>query len=89
MLVIHFVFDGPPNSPPYTDRRTKRTMKQTMEVIRKSITEKAKFPGGVSNFWPCFSQYKDEISHGNPNPTNTLTEFEPVILPIAESAYTD
>ena len=28
----------------------------------------------------------DAISHGNPSPRKTLTEFEPVTLPIAESA---
>ena len=33
-----------------TDRRTPKTMKQVTEVIRKSITEKAKFPLGVSYF---------------------------------------
>lgn len=27
------------------------------------------------------------ITHGRPSPKNTLTEFEPVTLPIAESAY--
>ena len=26
---------------------------------------------------------------GRPRPTNTLTEFDPVTLPIAESAYSD
>lgn len=27
------------------------------------------------------------ITHGRPRPRNTFTEFEPVTLPIAESAY--
>ena len=27
------------------------------------------------------------ITHGRPSPRNTLTEFEPVMFPIAESAY--
>lgn len=31
----------------------------------------------------------DEMSHGNPRPTKTFTEFEPVTLPMAESAYSD
>ena len=29
-----------------------RTMKQIIDVIKKSITEKARLPGGVSNFKP-------------------------------------
>jgi len=33
-----------------TTRRKIKTMKQQMDVIKNSITEKAKFPGGVSYF---------------------------------------
>ena len=29
------------------------------------------------------------ITHGRPSPKKTLTEFEPVTLPIAESAYSE
>lgn len=29
------------------------------------------------------------MSHGSPRPTKTLTEFEPVTFPMAESAYGD
>lgn len=38
---------GPPNSPPNMFRRAIKTMKQIEEVIKKSMTEKAKFPAGV------------------------------------------
>lgn len=31
----------------------------------------------------------DEINQGSPRPTNTLTELDPVTLPIAESANSD
>lgn len=31
----------------------------------------------------------EAIAHGRPSPKNTLTEFEPVTFPIAESAYSD
>jgi len=39
---------GPPSSPPNTARRVKRTAKQIKLVIKKSMTEKARLPGGVS-----------------------------------------
>jgi len=31
----------------------------------------------------------EEMSHGKPKPTNTLTELEPVTFPMAESANSD
>lgn len=40
----------PPSSPPSKARLNPRTMKQQIEQIRKSMTEKAKFPGGVMYF---------------------------------------
>jgi len=43
---------GPPNSPPSTARRTPRMKKQVSEVIKKSITEKAKAPAGVTYVSP-------------------------------------
>jgi len=33
--------------------------------------------------------YIEVITQGRPSPKNTLTEFEPVTFPIAESAYYD
>jgi hypothetical protein len=41
---------GPPSSPPNTARRVKSTTKKTMLVIKKSMTEKARLPGGVMYF---------------------------------------
>ena len=64
-------------------------MKQMVEVIRKSITEKARLPAGVSNLAPFLSWYTAEITQGRPSPTNTLTELDPVTFPIAESANSD
>lgn len=46
-VFTHFV---PPNSPPIKARLNPSTMKQQIEQIRKSMTEKAKFPGGVTYF---------------------------------------
>lgn len=79
----------PPSSPPSISLRSTRTMKQHTEVIRKSITEKARLPGGVSYFWLLFLAYIEEINHGKPRPTNTFTELEPVTFPIAESAWSE
>jgi len=44
---------GPPSSPPNTARRVKRTAKQIKLVIKKSMTEKARLPGGVSYSESC------------------------------------
>lgn len=63
--------------------------KQMLDVIRKSITEKARLPGGVSKSLFLSAWYFAEISHGRPRPTKTFTEFEPVTLPIAESAVSE
>ena len=59
---------GPPSSPPnvykvkisisklkinvLTTLLRPRIMKQMQEVMRNSMTEKARLPGGVSNFFP-------------------------------------
>lgn len=43
------IFDvgGPPSSPPIVHRRAIKMMKHVIDVIRKSMTEKASAPGGV------------------------------------------
>jgi len=61
-------------------------MKHVIEVIRKSITEKARLPGGVTYGSLLDEAYIDEINQGSPRPTKTLTAFEPVTFPTAESA---
>ena len=33
--------------------------------------------------------YVEAITHGSPRPRKTLTQFEPVTFPMAESAYVD
>lgn len=66
-----------------------RMMKQVVDVIRNSITEKARLPAGVSNSYPLLDWYTAEMTHGRPRPTNTLTELDPVTLPMAESANSD
>lgn len=63
------------------------------EHIRNIITENPRSPDGVSYGFtdPSGSLrlllYVDAITQGNPSPRKTLTEFEPVTLPTAESAY--
>ena len=37
----------------------------------------------------CLEAYIALITHGSPRPRNTFTEFDPVTLPTAESAYSD
>lgn len=41
--------EGPPSSPPKVALLSPKMMKQTQEVMRNSMTEKARFPGGVMN----------------------------------------
>lgn len=45
---IIFAAGGPPNSPPSVALLSPKMTKQVHEVIKKSMTEKAKLPGGVS-----------------------------------------
>lgn len=63
--------------------------KQVSDVIRKSMTEKARLPGGVSYFLFLLLWYTADINQGRPRPTKTLTELEPVTLPMAVSAVSD
>ena len=72
-----------------TALRMPKIMKQAMEVIKKIITEKDSVPGGVMYFLLLESAYIDDINQGSPRPTNTLTELDPVTLPMAESANSD
>lgn len=46
----YLVVLGPPSSPPKTARRVNRTAKQIKLVIKNSMTEKARLPGGVKYF---------------------------------------
>jgi len=43
----HFEVDGPPSSPPIANLLTMSKMKQTIEVERYIITEKARSPAGT------------------------------------------
>lgn len=54
-------------------------------------TELASFPAGTTylNSSPVpnlAAKYMVAMTQGRPNPRNTLTEFDPVMFPIAESA---
>ena len=64
-------------------------IKQHVDVIKNSATEKAKSPAGTKYFMSLFLLHVAAITHGSPRPKNTFTEFEPVTLPTAESAYFD
>lgn len=78
---------GPPSSPPYTARRTIRTAHVTAARMQNVVTEKASAPGSTSNSVPrkkCTMAASDQAM---PMPRNTLTAFDPVTLPIDESAY--
>ena len=57
--------------------------------MRKSMTEKARLPGGVMYFLFLLLWYTADINQGRPRPTKTLTELEPVTLPMAVSAFSD
>jgi hypothetical protein len=50
MQEAYLEFFGPPSSPPNAERRARRTIKQSILVIKKSMTEKARLPGGVMYF---------------------------------------
>ena len=66
-----------------------RTMKQAVEQHKNIKTEKPRLPAGTSYVVPLFLFQVAAITHGSPRPRKTLTEFEPVTLPTAESAYCD
>jgi hypothetical protein len=48
----YFEAGGPPSSPPITFLLTMKMMKQTIEVERYIMTEKARSPAGTSNVFP-------------------------------------
>lgn len=83
----HFEVGGPPSSPPTANLLMISRMKQTMEVERYIITEKARSPAGTLNTALFLAWYEVEITHGSPRPRKTLTQFDPVTLLIAASAY--
>jgi len=49
---IYLTPGGPPNSPPRVALLRPRMKKHVTDVIRKSMTEKARLPGGVSYISP-------------------------------------
>lgn len=84
---MYLVTFPPPSSPPSAARRIPKIMKHVIDVTRNKMTEKATPPAGVSYGLSFEFRYRDTRIQGAPRPTKTLTEFDPVILPMAESAY--
>lgn len=78
---------GPPNSPPTMTLLSMIIMKSITATIKKIMTENEMSPAGtlyglpVANSW-----YKVATTHGSPSPKKTLTELDPVTLPIEASA---
>lgn len=81
----YFETGGPPSSPPMNFLLIMRMMKQAIDVLRYIITEKARSPGGTLKT----SWVEAEMTHGSPSPKKTLTQFDPVTLLIAASAYSE
>lgn len=82
---------GPPSSPPIKILLNIKIIKQVTEQAKKTITEQERLPGGVMycSGGDLVSWYVEAITHGNPRPRNTFTEFDPVTFPTAESALSD
>jgi len=64
-----------------------KIIKHMIEQIKKIATVNPNFPAGTSYSLLCLDAYIELITHGSPRPKKTLTEFEPVTLPTAASAY--
>jgi len=59
---------------------------QTTASIQKIITENPSDPVSTTNLVPLAAWYMAATDQASPIPKNTLTEFEPVTLPIDPSA---
>lgn len=80
---------GPPSSPPIKILLQVKIKKQMREQTKKRPTVNPNLPAGTSQEVLCLDAYMALITQGRPSPKNTFTEFDPVTLPTAESAYSD
>jgi hypothetical protein len=63
--------------------------KQMSEQTKKRPTVNPNFPAGTMYSELFLDAYIALITHGSPRPKKTFTEFDPVTLPTAESAYSE
>jgi len=86
--VIFLAFMGPPSSAPMfgLKRRYINMPIQIKASTQNTSTEKPSDPGSTTNLSPLSEWYTAATDQASPIPKNTFTEFEPVTLPIDESA---
>lgn len=81
----------PPSSPPTTNLLMTKENKQMQATTTKTITVNPRDAAGTKYTPVSFAvlpySHMEAMTHGRPSPRNTLTEFEPVTFPTAESAY--
>ena len=79
----------PPSSPPTTFLLIKRKIIQITATLQNTTTLNPRVSAGTKYPYslPTLYSYRVAITQGRPNPKNTFTEFDPVTLPTAESAY--
>ena len=79
---------GPPNSPKIFGclLRIAKIAMQIIEPIKNKARLVANEPAATRNTVPLYQWYIAAIAHAIPMPKNTFTAFEPVTLPIDESA---
>ena len=80
---------GPPSSPPINILLRVKITNTATEQTKNTNTVNPNLPAGTSYVVSWANAYWAQMTHGCPSPKKILTEFEPVTLPTAESAYSE